>query len=218
MPGAAGLSLEDGFVMAERPPVVPGTVQPRWCDFVRISWWSLKAPFIMGIVRRRPLREDSRMAWMLVAALFLLYVALGTVSVLVGARWWSLLLPLPFLAVYLFAVPLITTLVLHTAATARSYMPLERDAVLRIRQRGGEWRIDNHGTRHVGDSAATGLRERLIDPLLAACDERDLELFLVAASTVHARLYRTLVPDLIDEGPARPRGRRMRRARASDRK
>lgn len=203
--------------MSEKPPVVAGTVQPRAWDFVRISWWSLKAPFVMGFGRRRPLREDRRMAWMLVLALFLLYAALGSVAIMVGAEWWSLLLPLPLLALYLCAVPFITTLVLHRSVRGRSYMPLERDAVVRIRQIGRSWRIDNHATRRIGDSAATGLRESLIQPLLAACDARDLELLLVAASTIHARLYRTLIPGLIDEGPALPRGRRMRRPRSSER-
>lgn len=214
------------------PPAIEGTVCPRRRDRARIAWWQLKSPWVMGFGRKHRLRDDRRIAYMYAGLLVLAFIAgagqswSAGASIGVAAGWGltaAALLPTVVLA-------LLTGVSIRPRCGRRWYMTEERDAAIEVairgdRQRVGRhgviqtntWTVSGHSVHRIGSEAGEILRATLIAPLLAAVDDADDPVYLIAASPQHARLYRTEVDALIDVGKAWPRGRKMYRPRSSDR-
>ncbi|MDO5633441.1 MAG: hypothetical protein Q4G34_01015 [Micrococcus sp.] len=93
---------------------------------------------------------------------------------------------------------------------SRWYLSRDRDAVLAIRARRGQWRIAEHVCSRPGTGQGRALRDVLLPALSPVAIEEGLTITMNAASPRLAKTYLELLPGLRDVGPAFPRGRRLR--------
>jgi len=108
---------------------------------------------------------------------------------------------------------LIASYLVHGLRRRRSryYMTPERDAVLAITATQDGWHADDHVSARPGTGRGQALRAAVIPPLLKIADAQQITLHLTAADGHLAQRYSEEIPGLSDRGPARPRGRQMRR-------
>lgn len=104
--------------------------------------------------------------------------------------------------------------VLMRRPAARYYMSPNKDAVLGITARRGEWRIADHVSAKPGTGQGKALRDLIVAPLTAAADRAGVEVCTVAATQQLADQYMGAVPGLVDVGRGQLRGRKLRRPAA----
>lgn len=102
-------------------------------------------------------------------------------------------------------------LLIRSSSTRRYYMTVERDAVIAIRVSPGTWHIEDHVVARPGTGRGRALRAAVLPTLLRAGDAAGVALEVTAVTDQLAETYRADIPGLIDIGPARLRGRRLRR-------
>lgn len=159
---------------------------------------------VAGTTAARP-RDTWRIArW--TARGFALGARRGTAA---SRAYYSLLTVLywPLLPVVL-AVQL---LLISSGGARRYYMTVERDAVIAISVTPGTWHIEDHVTARPGTGRGRALRAVVLPTLLQAADHAGVALEVVAVTDQLAAAYRADIPGLVDTGPARMRGRKLRR-------
>ena len=113
----------------------------------------------------------------------------------------------------LLPMVLAVQLVLIRSSGARwYYMTVERDAVIAISISPGTWHIEDHVTARPGTGRGGALRALVLPTLLEAADDVGVALEVTAVTDQLAAAYRADIPGLVDIGPARVRGCRLRRA------
>lgn len=159
----------------------------------------------------RSLRDAARLAW---------FVVLGLAH---GARK-APALPGRVVAGYLalvgavFYLPLLLPYRAVALRDPRTVHYVHRDrrgrvrAVLTIKAKPGPvWVVGDHSARHPGAGHGRLLRAALLPTLTAAADTRAVIIEATAATPALAAAYLDELAGLIDVGPGRPRGRRLRR-------
>ena len=152
------------------------------------------------------LSDVARLAWLVERGFVLTATTEGNpritraASGLAAAAFWPLL-------------P--AALTLQTALTARPgaryYLTPQRDAVLAVAVRRNAWHIYCHVAEHPGTGQGRALRALVAPALCAAADASSTPIEAAALTQRLARLYQAEFPDLVDQGPAFPLGRRLRR-------
>jgi hypothetical protein len=164
-----------------RPPLVEGVPLAGPRDAWRLTRWSLSGH--VHEVRRRRSTTAQRVY-----------------SAALVALWW------PFLPV---TVPILALAM--SRPWARYYLTPERDAVLAVVATRREWMIIDHISARPGTGRGRVLRRLVLPVVVQAADAKGVAIGTTAASVGLAAAYAADVPGLVDVGPGRPRGRRMRR-------
>lgn len=94
---------------------------------------------------------------------------------------------------------------------ARYYLTLERDAAIAVVATRHGWKIDDHLSATPGHGRGKALRAVVIPQLVSAADSHQLAIYGTAATPTLAKRYTADLPGLIDDGPAWPRGHKLRR-------
>ena len=108
-------------------------------------------------------------------------------------------------------VLLVQLLLIRGPGSRRYYMTVEHDAIIAIRVSPGTWHIEDHVTARPGTGRGQTLRALVMPTLLEAADAAGVALEVTAVTTHLAAAYNADIPDLVDIGPARVRGRNLRR-------
>lgn len=159
---------------------------------------------VAGTVVTRP-RDTWRIArW--TARGFALGARQGPVA---SRAYYSLLTVLywPLLPVVLS----VQLLLIRSSASRRYYMTVERDAVIAISVSPGTWHIEDHVSARPGTGRGRALRALVMPTLLEAADDAGVALEVTAVTDQLATAYGVDIPDLVDVGSARVRGRKLRR-------
>lgn len=93
----------------------------------------------------------------------------------------------------------------------RIWMSPQRDSCLAVQTRRDGWHLVNHLSAEPGQGRATQLRGEVVQALAAAADEHHVSIHVEAATERLAGIYLAEWPDLVDDGKAMFRGRKLRR-------
>lgn len=189
----------------------------RRLDWLRIFVWQLRAPFALDRRGHRIGRYRTLAAVEIAMPITLLLLGTVYIRLFFGAPWPAAILSGVATVLLAFVAVAVAFRGRLAGLGARVYMSNERDAVVRVAVENGVWTVSDYGEQRIGSGAAMRLAQTLIPALLADVDTRDDEVQLLAASRLHARLYRTMVTGLVEDGRTHRGAIRMRRPRASER-
>jgi len=166
-----------------------------------------RPPALAGYPDARPIRDGMRLAVWTVRGF-----AHGATRRKSGASarifsGWMLLIGLGVFPVLIMSTPAAIMLRRNT----RYYMTPERDATLAITVKGDAWHVADHSTARPGRKRGRVLRRGIAPVLAPVLDSAGAVLVTVAVNNGRAKDYSEDVPGLLPQGPAWPRGVKMRR-------
>jgi len=106
---------------------------------------------------------------------------------------------------------LVGQMIVVKRSAARYYLSPDRDAVLAIVATRDGWRVEDHLSARPGKKRGKALRALVLPALRAQADAAGVAIYATAASDKLAKDYADDLPGLVDVGPGRLRGRRLRR-------
>lgn len=173
-------------------PSIPGVRPATPADARTIAWWTVRS-----VMHRRPVWFKVLILGALPVLLLLLdpwsllYVPALMIAFTFGWQWVALAARLEVAAIY-----------------CPDGEPLSSVSIRRGRR---GWHPATHVARTIGSGHGAMLRALVVPELLAQADARGIALKATAASKSLALRYAADVPGLVDVGPGRPFGRKMRR-------